>query len=254
MMFLKTLQKLSINDKKKQLFLFFLGWLGLFVFALFSATIFSLAAQVFLSENLAQEFLASEAYFTYVNFTSYLLVFGFGIYVLWPWLRKVLLPALNSSQWWIGIPFTFAILFTNILLISLYDLLGVTLESNQNQTAIIALVQQLPIVSFITFVILGPIVEEWTYRLGLFQYLLSINKWVAYLVTLTIFGLIHFDFLATNLLNELYNLPLYLVAGAWFCFLYDRFGLKVALTAHMTNNFLSIMAILLPVAEMVGSS
>jgi hypothetical protein len=44
------------------------------------------------------------------------------------------------------------------------------------------------------------------------------------------------------------------VAGAWFCFLYDRFGLKVALTAHMTNNFLSIMAILLPVAEMVGSS
>lgn len=254
MMFLKTLQKLSINDKKKQLFLFFLGWLGLFVFALFSATIFSLAAQVFLSENLAQEFLASEAYFTYVNFTSYLLVFGLGIYVLWPWLRKVLLPALSSSQWWIGIPFTFAILFTNVILISLYDLLGITLESNQNQTAIIALVQQLPLVSFITFVILGPIVEEWTYRLGLFQYLLSINKWVAYLVTLTIFGLIHFDFLATNLLNELYNLPLYLVAGAWFCFLYDRFGLKVALTAHMTNNFLSIMAILLPVAEMVGSS
>jgi len=253
MMILQTLQKLSINDKKKQLFLFFLGWLGLLGFALFAATLMTLLAQLILPDNLAQAFLSSGAYFTYVNFISYVALFGIGLYVLWPWLRKVLMPAL-TSQWWMGIPFTFAILFSNVVLLFFYDLIGIKLESNQNQTAIISLVQQLPLVSFITFVWLGPIVEEWTYRLGLFQYLRSVNRWLAYFVTLTLFGLIHFDFSASNLLNELYNLPLYLVAGAWFCWLYDRFGLKVALTAHITNNFLSIIAILIPVADMVGSS
>jgi membrane protease YdiL (CAAX protease family) len=107
------------------------------------------------------------------------------------------------------------------------------------------LVKDSPIISLITFGFLGPIVEEWTYRLGLFQYLKGRSKWLAYLVTLTIFGLIHFDFSTTNLTNELFNLPIYLVAGAWFCFLYDRFGLKVAMATHIFNNLLSVMSILL---------
>jgi membrane protease YdiL (CAAX protease family) len=130
--------------------------------------------------------------------------------------------------------------------------MGNQLEDNQNQAAIVRLVKDSPIISLVTFGLLGPIVEEWTYRLGLFQYLKSRNKWFAYLLTLTIFGLIHFDFTSTNLTNELLNLPIYLVAGAWFCFLYDRFGLQVAMSTHIFNNLLSVMSIL--ISPELGSS
>jgi membrane protease YdiL (CAAX protease family) len=130
-------------------------------------------------------------------------------------------------------------------LVSIYDALGIQLEDNQNQAAIVRLVKDSPIISLLTFGFLGPIVEEWTYRLGLFQYLKGRSTWVAYVVTLTIFGFIHFDFTATNLTNELLNLPIYLVAGAWFCFLYDRFGLRVAMATHIFNNLLSVISILI---------
>jgi membrane protease YdiL (CAAX protease family) len=168
-----------------------------------------------------------------------------GIILIWSYLRTTFIPALFSGQWWLGLPFTFAILLTSYGLVSLYGALGIQLEDNQNQAAIVRLVKDSPMISLFTFGLLGPIVEEWTYRLGLFQYLKSRSKWIAYVVTLTIFGLIHFDFTATNLTNELLNLPIYLVAGAWFCFLYDRFGLQVAMATHIINNLLSVMSILI---------
>jgi membrane protease YdiL (CAAX protease family) len=168
-----------------------------------------------------------------------------GIIITWPYLRTTLIPALLSGQWWLGLPFTFAILLTSFGLVSLYGALGIQLDDNQNQAAIVRLVKESPIISLITFGLLGPIVEEWTYRLGLFQFLKSRNKWIAYFVTLSIFGLIHFNFTSTNLTNELLNLPIYLVAGAWFCFLYDRFGLQVAMASHIFNNVLSVMSILI---------
>jgi membrane protease YdiL (CAAX protease family) len=165
--------------------------------------------------------------------------------LIWPFLQSTFIPALFSGKWWLGLPFTFAILLTSYGLVSLYDALGIQLSDNQNQATIVRLVKDSPIISIITFGLLGPIVEEWTYRLGLFQYLKDRNKWIAYIVTLSIFGLIHFNFTSTNLTNELLNLPIYLIAGAWFCFLYDQFGLQVAMTTHIFNNVLSVMSILI---------
>jgi hypothetical protein len=72
-------------------------------------------------------------------------------------------------------------------------------------------------------------------------------------ITLTIFGFIHFDFTSANLANELLNLPIYLIAGAWFCYLYDKFGLQVALSTHIMNNVFSVLAIILE-ANIVNSS
>jgi membrane protease YdiL (CAAX protease family) len=175
-----------------------------------------------------------------------------GMIITWPFIRTRFIPAFLSGQWSLGLPFTFAILLSSFGLVSLYDALGIQLDDNQNQAAIVRLVKDSPIISLITFGFLGPIVEEWTYRLGLFQYLKSRSKWIAYLVTLTIFGLIHFNFNATNLMNELLNLPIYLIAGAWFCFIYDRFGLQVAMATHIFNNVISLMSILIS-SEMVSS-
>jgi hypothetical protein len=239
-------------DKNKQLMLFFLGWIGLLGFAILISTLFGLIVPFFLTIEEADLFLSSELFFTYVNSLTYFTLLIIGIILTWPFLRTTFIPAIFSGKWWLGLPFTFAILLTSFGLISLYDALGIQLEDNQNQAAIVMLVKDSPMISLITFGLLGPIVEEWTYRLGLFQYLKGRNKWIAYIVTLTIFGLIHFDFTATNLINELLNLPIYLVAGAWFCYLYDRFGLQVAMATHIINNLLSVMSIL--ISPGLGSS
>ena len=232
-------------DKNKQLFLFFLWWIGLLSFAILFSAVFGFILPFILTLEETEIFLNSNLFFSYVNSLTYVTLFMIGMILIWPYLRTTFIPALFSGQWWLGLPFTFAILLTSFGLVSLYDALGIQLEDNQNQAAIVMLVKDSPIISLITFGFLGPIVEEWTYRLGLFQYLKGRSKWLAYLVTLTIFGLIHFDFSTTNLTNELFNLPIYLVAGAWFCFLYDRFGLKVAMATHIFNNLLSVMSILL---------
>lgn len=232
-------------DKNKQLLLFFLGWIGLLGFAILFSALFGFIVPLILTLEETDIFLNSDLFFSYINSLTYVTLFMIGMILIWPYLRTTFIPALFSGQWWLGLPFTFAILLTSFGLVSLYDALGIQLEDNQNQAAIVRLVKDSPIISLVTFGLLGPIVEEWTYRLGLFQYLKGRSKWVAYLVTLTIFGFIHFDFNATNLTNELLNLPIYLVAGAWFCFLYDRFGLQVAMATHIFNNLLSVMSILL---------
>ena len=198
-------------DKNKQLLLFFLGWIGLLGFAIVFSTLLGVIVPLFLPLEETEIFFNSDVFFTYVNALTYFTLLMIGIVLIWPYLRATFIPALFSGQWWLGIPFTFAILFTSFGLVSIYEALGIQLEDNQNQAAIVRLVKDSPIISLLTFGFLGPIVEEWTYRLGLFQYLKGRSKWVAYLVTLTIFGFIHFDFTATNLTNELLNLPIYLV-------------------------------------------
>jgi len=176
-----------------------------------------------------------------------------GLTLLLPYIQRSFLPAIQSSKWLLGLPFTFVILLSSYALITLYDYFGIVLEDNQNQSAIVGLVQDSPIISLITFGFLGPIVEEWTYRLGIFKYLKNNNNLLAYVITLTIFGFIHFDFTSANLVNELLNLPIYLIAGAWFCYLYDKFGLQVALSTHIMNNVFSVLAIILE-ANIVNSS
>jgi membrane protease YdiL (CAAX protease family) len=240
-------QRMNISygiNQKTSLILFFLGWLGLWVFALIIAGFLPTLVPLFLDESNTAIFLESLFFFQMVNFLTYLSLFFIGFAILLPYLKETFIPALISFKWMIGIPFTFAILFTSYLMMTFYQWLGITLEDNQNQAAIVQLVIDAPLISFLTFGLLGPIVEEWTYRLGLFKVLKEKNRALAYGVTLTIFGLIHFDFTALNLLNELLNLPIYLIAGAWFCFLYDRFGLQVAMATHITNNVLSVLSII----------
>ncbi len=243
----------ELISRKHSLALFFLGWLGLWIFALIFAILIPIIAPLFLTQSDATLFLESPFFFQLINFLTYLFIFLIGLTILLPYIGRSFLPAIQSSKWLLGLPFTFVILLSSYALITVYDYLGIVLEDNQNQSAIVTLVQDSPIISLITFGFLGPIVEEWTYRLGIFKYLKQRNNLLAYLVTLTIFGFIHFDFTATNLVNELLNLPIYLIAGAWFCFLYDKFGLQVALSTHIMNNVFSVLAIILE-ANFISSS
>ena len=231
-------------DKPKQLTLFLIGWLGLWFFAILFTVFAQFILPNFLSAEQFETYIASDEFFNLVNFLTYLSLLMIGSVILYPFIKGTFLPAIQSKTWMLGLPFTFVILFSNYSLLSIYSYFEIILDDNQNQAAIVLLVKDAPLLSLVTFGILGPIVEEWTYRLGLFQFLRNRNRIIAYFVTLTVFGFIHFDFTSSNLINELFNLPMYLIAGAWFCFIYDRFGLKTAMATHITNNLLSVLVIL----------
>ena len=115
---------------------------------------------------------------------------------------------------------------------------------NENQTVVNSVIDAFPILSIFLLGIIGPVVEEFTYRLGLFSFLCRVKKWVAYLVTTLVFAFIHFDFFAGSAdayIVELINLPSYLAAGFLFCLWYEKFGLASSITAHCTNNLYSIL-------------
>jgi membrane protease YdiL (CAAX protease family) len=243
---------LRLPSRRKQFQLFLLGWLGILVGAIFIGLIVVLISRLTLSTEAAALFINSPFFFTLINFLSYAILFILGVIILFPWLKSTFIPSLISGKWLIGIPFTFVILISTYLITAIYQAFDLSIASNQNQTAIVNLVNESPVISLITFALLGPIVEEWTYRLGLFQWLKVKNRILAYGLTLTLFGLIHFDYSNVGSINEWLNLPIYLIAGAWFCYLYDRFGLGVAMAAHITNNLLSIISII--VIGMEGSS
>ena len=129
--------------------------------------------------------------------------------------------------------------------------LGIKPSGNANQSSIEIMSLAIPAGSIFVFGILGPFVEEVTYRVGLFGFLCRVNKAFGYIVGMLIFAFIHFNWQAIwspaydgALIVELVNLPPYLFAGAVFCFLYDRFGFGASFSAHALNNLISITLIL----------
>ena len=119
--------------------------------------------------------------------------------------------------------------------------------TNDNQNTASEMMKAYPIISIILIGILGPVVEELTYRVGLFSFLKRINKWVAYAVTIAIFTFIHFNMSSDDIVRELVSLPNYIVAGLAFCFIYDRWGLASSITAHIFNNMTSVLLAILAI-------
>lgn len=126
------------------------------------------------------------------------------------------------------------------------------MSDNDNETSLNNIIVVYPIISLFVFGIVGPVVEELTYRVGLFESLKKIckSKVPAYIVTMLIFALIHFAFDSVTtfimtgdsayMINELLNLPLYLGAAFVFTFLYDKIGFAASTNCHIFNNLLSV--------------
>lgn len=133
-----------------------------------------------------------------------------------------------------GLIIGFSFLYTNVFL-DLFDI-GI----NTNQTTFESFVSDYPIACILIFGLIAPVVEELTYRLGLFSITYRINKVAAYIVVAVIFGLIHFDFFG-DVATEFLNLPNYCIAGVLFCLAYRFGGLPGCITAHAFNNVFSII-------------
>lgn len=101
-----------------------------------------------------------------------------------------------------------------------------------------------PAASIIIFGLIGPLCEEFTYRVGLFG-ILKKYKWAAYLVSSILFALAHFTFSSATIIDELVNLPIYLFSAVLLAYTYDKYGLAGSLTAHALNNIFSISMIAL---------
>lgn len=66
------------------------------------------------------------------------------------------------------------------------------ISENQNEDAVRSIITLNPFLSTIAVAIVGPIVEEFTYRYGLFGALKKKSKKLAYFVTIILFALISF--------------------------------------------------------------
>ena len=227
----------------KQIYLFLMGWIGFSVIAFLVSVASSLLLQDSVSNNLVTENMI-------VNCFSYgiLIICLFGIIGF----NEV--PKLFKKYNRIKIYIVALIAFGTLILFDFcYSFFlsaikpGVT--ENANESGINQIMKSYPVLSLFFFGIIGPVCEELTYRVGLFSFCKRKSKTLAYLVTILLFSLIHFniDFeaenIVNNIVNELLNLPYYAFAGFLFSFVYDNYGFEASSLAHVINNVFSLAAI-----------
>ncbi|MCQ2815058.1 MAG: CPBP family intramembrane metalloprotease [Bacilli bacterium] len=217
-----------------QLLFFLIGLFGLMVFNVLFEVIFLPLYETNISR-----------FTILVNFLSYILLF-IALLLIFCLNRKFRYFFSHFLDWRsyvagiavCGLIYGLTVLY-NILLS-----LGYNVTDGLNQQTSVNMIQNYPTMSFFMIVLLGPICEEITYRLGLFTLLSRVNRYLAYTVTILVFSLIHFKFNASNLLNELANLPNYLIAGFFLTLVYEKFGISASFIAHIANNLLSFILIL----------
>ncbi len=114
---------------------------------------------------------------------------------------------------------------------------------NANQTYVVELIEYSPGLAVLFLAIIGPVVEELTYRVGLFGVLKRIHPAVAYVAVSIIFGFIHFDLTNMGDVNEWLNLPVYVISGLLLAITYDKGGFGASALAHILYNLTSVLLI-----------
>lgn len=193
-----------------------------------------------------------------VNLLAYATIFvGFVIYLFLarPGLGRIILSSFkhNGKRTARGFVETYVVYMVLVLIYTLVKTLcNVETSDNANQSSLESM--KIFAVALITMtVLLAPICEELTYRVGLCSLLKRGNPWLAVIGSGVIFGLIHFDFtsIATAmngsgneaLVNELWNLPLYMFSGFAMGFSYVKEGCFTASWSyHFFNNLVAIVS------------
>lgn len=225
----------------KQILFFVIGLFGLTVISLLIQITVQLAARrTIVSDYDYQTFMGSTTFDMIVNGSTYLIIAVIFLILM----KDDTNEFFKSFKDWkpyvaAAIGFS-AILTFNLFYNLILNATGAVISDNANESSLNSIVSDFPFLSLLIFALIGPIVEEFTYRVGLFSLLKRVHISLAYVVTIIVFTFIHFDFQSNNMVNELLNIPFYMFAAATFCFLYHRFGLASSISAHVTNNLLSI--------------
>ena len=235
-------QCLSVNkDVKKNLkkgfYLSRITQIILFVVGLFGYMALNFAIGLMIAPAFKEQ---TATYTAIVVFTSYGILFLTFVIAVFPYKKIIFNNFKNGYSYLFGILFAigiagFSILYSNFLQYVCH--IGV----NENQQSAVQLIKTFPILSVFILGIIGPICEELTYRVGLFSLCSRYKRWLAYIISCVIFGFIHFDFTAKDMIVEWCNLPNYIISGLLFCLAYDLFGLPCSFVAHALNNLYSVI-------------
>lgn len=188
----------------------------------------------------------------WADFICYGILFG-GMLAIFILNRETLIPHLSKKAWRyiLGILLGFAAIGISELYGLFVNAIAPELGLNKNEEVVENIIGLYPVLSIIFIGILGPICEEFTYRLGMFSLLNRINRVLAYIVASFVFASAHFSITwlfegdMNGLLVELLNFPSYLIAGVILTFSYDMLGLQGSCMAHITNNIYCIILVLL---------
>lgn len=246
----------------KTVVLFLVGWLGLKIVATgtqiirclsFGATLDEIF--IFLTTNEVPQIIRNALYTDEarmaINTSVYLIIFAILLAIVNVDFKK-LLSSYKSKWALLGAIIGLVTILSFNRIYSTITSFFYQMTDNDNESALDSIIVIYPIISLIIFGIVGPICEELTYRVGLFESLKKLckSKVPAYIVTMIIFALIHFAFESVTafvltgdpayMINELLNIPLYLSAAFVFTFLYDRIGFAASTNCHIFNNLLSI--------------
>lgn len=191
------------------------------------------------------EFTHSVVFTMIINGAGYMILFAIFMFFASKDINEYVKSFKHWQPYVAGVIGFVSIIAFNIIYNFILSVAGVDTSVNTNQSTLNTVVASFPIASLFIFAFIGPICEELTYRVGLFTFFRKINGVLAYLITIIIFSLIHFDFASTNIVNELLNLPFYVYTAFVFSFLYEKFGLAGSLTAHIVNNFISVLTTIL---------
>ena len=221
----------------KHLTLFLIGFLGLTVISLIVTTIIGAINGL--------DYLNTTDGYTLITLISYFILFCILILILFKDNLYILKSLINPKEIFLGLVFAgLLISITSIYNAFIFNL-GIT--SNLNQATVEEVALNSPFFSFIILGIIGPICEELTYRVGLFGIIRKYNRLASYIASSVIFGLLHFslvDFTLSSFINELLNLPSYIISGLILTIAYEKGGFTSCIVAHMFNNILSMYYIL----------
>ena len=126
-------------------------------------------------------------------------------------------------------------------------LCGIDIGSgNENQATIVEYIKNGAFLSFVTFVLVGPVLEEVTYRYFLFGGLRKLNPKLAIVLSGFIFMLVHgmvgFISDSSSILKEIILLPPYMFSGCMLAYAYNKSeNLIVSTGSHMLNNLISFI-------------
>ena len=169
-------------------------------------------------------------------------VFLLVVIVALPWMKWFPSWKKPGIQWDRIVRYFFIMLMFNLLWAVLYELLGITSTSG-NQELIGSLVMDSPVLMGIAIVLLAPLIEEILFRYFIFGFFSRYKVWIAVLVSSLAFGLIHvIDGFADNWMFTFQYATMGAVM-AWSYIHHKRLAYPIAL--HGLNNLFSYVIMLI---------
>lgn len=224
----------SLVPWKHQIILIFLGLLCL-------SLVWTLVSSILQAIKGAEFANSSEAYF-FTTFSGYAIVVSIALFILLSNKKNILQLHNFKNAVIAGIAATAVMTFIGGLLTFLVANFT-NLGFNNNQTMAVDMIFEYPFLSYILFGVFGSFLEEMTYRVGLFSFIKRVKPKLAYVVTILVFSLIHFNFGSFTdgtLITELVNLPSYIICGAILTYIYEKHGLFASVIAHSLYNIFAV--------------